>query len=241
MSLRSTPTRGVRPPIRTSTTSTQKKMQLSKSMAEAVVGPAHQQRRRRRRRAAAGNKMRSQINGTDQGTERNAMDGISLVQTADRRRLQREHSILQRVSELAVQEERQALAPPPPPPPPIGRTPPRSTEGRQLTAELDPPSAQQPHSFNRPGGCSTARFTHAGRRELRLRATQIGLSLASIDSRARQRASAADIRDRHSITSVSKRPLDPGPVQKPPGARRQQPRVYQEKSTPPSPASARRH
>jgi flagellin len=51
--------------------------------------------------AAISEKMTSQINGTDQA-QRNTMDGISLVQTADGA-YNEMHSILQRVRELAVQ------------------------------------------------------------------------------------------------------------------------------------------
>jgi flagellin len=58
--------------------------------------------------AAISEKMTSQINGTDQA-QRNTMDGISLVQTADGA-LNEMHSILQRVRELAVQAQNGTLS-----------------------------------------------------------------------------------------------------------------------------------
>ena len=58
--------------------------------------------------AAISEKMTSQINGTDQA-QRNTMDGISLVQTADGA-YNEMHSILQRVRELAVQAQNGTLS-----------------------------------------------------------------------------------------------------------------------------------
>ena len=57
---------------------------------------------------AISEKMTAQINGTDQA-QRNAMDGISLVQTAEGA-YNEMHSILQRVRELAVQRSNGTLA-----------------------------------------------------------------------------------------------------------------------------------
>src|ERR1700759_1758386 len=56
---------------------------------------------------AISEKMQSQIQGTDQA-QRNTMDGISLVQTADGA-YNEMHSILQRVRELAVQAQNGTL------------------------------------------------------------------------------------------------------------------------------------
>ena len=57
---------------------------------------------------AISEKMRSQINGTAQA-QRNAMDGISLVQTAEGA-YNEMHSILQRVRELSVQAQNSTLS-----------------------------------------------------------------------------------------------------------------------------------
>ena len=57
---------------------------------------------------AISEKMQSQIQGTDQA-QRNTMDGISLVQTADGA-YNEMHSILQRVRELAVQAQNSTLS-----------------------------------------------------------------------------------------------------------------------------------
>ena len=56
---------------------------------------------------AISEKMTAQINGTDQA-QRNAMDGISLVQTAEGA-YNEMHSILQRVRELSVQAQNGTL------------------------------------------------------------------------------------------------------------------------------------
>ncbi len=53
-------------------------------------------------------KMTAQVNGTDQA-QRNAMDGISLVQTAEGA-YNEMHSILQRIRELAVQAQNSTLS-----------------------------------------------------------------------------------------------------------------------------------
>ncbi|HEY1480990.1 MAG TPA: flagellin [Gaiellales bacterium] len=76
--------------------------------------------------AAISEKMTSQINGTDQA-QRNTMDGISLVQTADGA-YNEMHSILQRVRELAVQAQNGTLS--------SADTSAIDQEVGQLTAEL---------------------------------------------------------------------------------------------------------
>jgi flagellin len=75
---------------------------------------------------AISEKMRSQINGTDQA-QRNTLDGISLVQTADGA-YNEMHSILQRVRELAVQAQNGTLS--------TADTGAIDQEVGQLTAEL---------------------------------------------------------------------------------------------------------
>jgi flagellin len=75
---------------------------------------------------AISEKMRSQINGTAQA-QRNAMDGISLVQTAEGA-YNEMHSILQRVRELAVQAQNGTLS--------SSDTTAIDQEVGQLTAEL---------------------------------------------------------------------------------------------------------
>jgi len=57
---------------------------------------------------AISEKMRAQINGLDQAN-RNSLDGISLVQTAEGA-MNEQHAILQRVRELAVQRQNGTLA-----------------------------------------------------------------------------------------------------------------------------------
>src|SRR6478609_4433996 len=57
---------------------------------------------------AISEKMRAQVNGLDQAN-RNALDGISLVQTAEGA-MNEQHAILQRVRELAVQRQNGTLA-----------------------------------------------------------------------------------------------------------------------------------
>jgi flagellin len=75
---------------------------------------------------AISEKMTAQINGTDQA-QRNAMDGISLVQTAEGA-YNEMHSILQRIRELAVQAQNSTLS--------SSDTAAIDLEVRQLTAEL---------------------------------------------------------------------------------------------------------
>src|SRR3954447_4484566 len=57
---------------------------------------------------AISEKMRAQVNGLGQAN-RNAMDGISLVQTAEGA-MNEQHAILQRIRELAVQRQNGTLA-----------------------------------------------------------------------------------------------------------------------------------
>ena len=71
-------------------------------------------------------KMTAQVNGTDQA-QRNAMDGISLVQTAEGA-YNEMHSILQRIRELAVQAQNGTLS--------SSDTTAIDQEVGQLTAEL---------------------------------------------------------------------------------------------------------
>jgi flagellin len=71
-------------------------------------------------------KMTAQVNGTDQA-QRNAMDGISLVQTAEGA-YNEMHSILQRIRELAVQAQNSTLS--------SSDTAAIDLEVGQLTAEL---------------------------------------------------------------------------------------------------------
>ncbi len=56
---------------------------------------------------AISEKMRAQVNGLDQA-QRNALDGISLVQTAEGA-MNEQHAILQRIRELAVQRQNGTL------------------------------------------------------------------------------------------------------------------------------------
>jgi flagellin len=75
---------------------------------------------------AISEKMRAQVNGTDQA-QRNTMDGISLVQTADGA-YNEMHAILQRIRELAVQAQNSTLS--------TSDTGAIDQEVGQLTAEL---------------------------------------------------------------------------------------------------------
>jgi flagellin len=82
-------------------------MQLSKSMQKLSSGLRINSAADDAAGLAISEKMRSQINGTAQA-QRNAMDGISLVQTAEGA-YNEMHSILQRVRELAVQAQNGTL------------------------------------------------------------------------------------------------------------------------------------
>jgi flagellin len=83
-------------------------MKLSKSMQKLSSGLRINSAADDAAGLAISEKMRSQINGTDQA-QRNAMDGISLVQTAEGA-YNEMHSILQRVRELAVQAQNGTLS-----------------------------------------------------------------------------------------------------------------------------------
>jgi flagellin len=101
-------------------------MQLSKSMQKLSSGLRINSAADDAAGLAISEKMRSQINGTDQA-QRNTMDGISLVQTADGA-YNEMHSILQRVRELAVQAQNGTLT--------SSDTTAIDQEVGQLTAEL---------------------------------------------------------------------------------------------------------
>ena len=101
-------------------------MQLSKSMQKLSSGLRINSAADDAAGLAISEKMRSQINGTDQA-QRNAMDGISLVQTAEGA-YNEMHSILQRVRELAVQAQNGTLS--------SADTAAIDQEVGQLTAEL---------------------------------------------------------------------------------------------------------
>ena len=83
-------------------------MQLSKSMQKLSSGLRINSAADDAAGLAISEKMRSQITGTAQA-QRNAMDGISLVQTAEGA-YNEMHSILQRVRELAVQYRNGSLS-----------------------------------------------------------------------------------------------------------------------------------
>jgi flagellin len=101
-------------------------MQLSKSMQKLSSGLRINSAADDAAGLAISEKMRSQIQGTAQA-QRNAMDGISLVQTAEGA-YNEMHSILQRVRELAVQAQNGTLS--------SSDTTAIDQEVGQLTAEL---------------------------------------------------------------------------------------------------------
>ena len=101
-------------------------MQLSKSMQKLSSGLRINSAADDAAGLAISEKMRSQITGTAQA-QRNAMDGISLVQTAEGA-YNEMHSILQRVRELAVQAQNGTLT--------SADTTAIDQEVGQLTAEL---------------------------------------------------------------------------------------------------------
>ena len=101
-------------------------MSLSKSMQKLSSGLRINSAADDAAGLAISEKMRSQINGTAQA-QRNAMDGISLVQTAEGA-YNAMHSILQRVRELAVQAQNGTLS--------TADTTAIDQEVGQLTAEL---------------------------------------------------------------------------------------------------------
>ena len=101
-------------------------MKLSKSMQKLSSGLRINSAADDAAGLAISEKMRSQINGTAQA-QRNAMDGISLVQTAEGA-YNEMHSILQRVRELSVQAQNGTLT--------SSDTAAIDQEVGQLTAEL---------------------------------------------------------------------------------------------------------
>jgi flagellin len=105
---------------------TQTQYALSKSMQKLSSGLRINSAADDAAGAAISEKMTSQINGTAQA-QRNTMDGISLVQTADGA-YNEMHSILQRVRELAVQAQNGTLT--------SADTSAIDQEVGQLTAEL---------------------------------------------------------------------------------------------------------
>jgi flagellin len=105
---------------------TQTQYALSKSMQKLSSGLRINSAADDAAGAAISEKMTSQVNGTDQA-QRNTMDGISLVQTADGA-YNEMHSILQRVRELAVQGQNGTLT--------SSDTAAIDQEVGQLTAEL---------------------------------------------------------------------------------------------------------
>jgi flagellin len=105
---------------------TQTQYALSKSMQKLSSGLRINSAADDAAGAAISEKMTSQINGTDQA-QRNTMDGISLVQTADGA-YNEMHSILQRVRELAVEGQNGTLT--------SADTAAIDQEVGQLTAEL---------------------------------------------------------------------------------------------------------
>ena len=76
---------------------------------EAVVRPAHQPRRRRRRRSRDLREDAQPRSAALAQAQRNSLDGISLVQTAEGA-YNEMHSILQRVRELVVQRANGTLS-----------------------------------------------------------------------------------------------------------------------------------
>jgi flagellin len=115
---------------------------------------------------AISEKMRAQVNGLDQAN-RNALDGISLVQTAEGA-MNEQHAILQRVRELAVQRQNGTLA--------TSDQGAIDTEVAQLTAELS--RIQTSTTFNGLDLLQGNSFTfQVGANN----GEQIGVSVASID------------------------------------------------------------
>ncbi len=134
-------------------------MKLSKSMQKLSSGLRINSAADDAAGLAISEKMRSQINGTDQA-QRNAMDGISLVQTAEGA-YNEMHSILQRVRELAVQAQNGTLS--------TSDETAIDQEVGQLTAELTRISGNT--AVQRAAG-ALGRLHPAGRRRLGRRATR---------------------------------------------------------------------
>jgi len=140
---------------------------------------------------AISEKMTAQINGTDQA-QRNAMDGISLVQTAEGA-YNEMHSILQRVRELSVQAQNGTLT--------SSDTAAIDQEVGQLTAELSRISSNT--QFNGLAALSGTFTLQVGADQGS--GNQISFSLTSISfSNIGSAASATAISDIDAaITSVS--------------------------------------
>ena len=132
-------------------------MQLSKSMEKLSSRPAHQPRGRRRRRPGdLGEDARP--DPRHRPGQRNALDGISLVQTAEGA-LNEMHSILQRVRELSVQCANGTLS--------TSDQVAIDSRGRPADRRARPHPRQHHSSTASP--CSPAAFTLPGRRGLRRR------------------------------------------------------------------------
>src|SRR3954447_5931988 len=115
---------------------------------------------------AISEKMRAQVNGLGQAN-RNAMDGISLVQTAEGA-MNEQHAILQRIRELAVQRQNGTLA--------SSDKTAVDTEVAQLTAELS--RIQTSTTFNGLDLLQGSSFTfQVGANN----GEQIGVAVASLD------------------------------------------------------------
>src|SRR4051795_2177969 len=115
---------------------------------------------------AISEKMRAQINGLGQAN-RNALDGISLVQTAEGA-MNEQHAILQRIRELAVQRQNGTLA--------SSDKTAVDTEVAQLTAELS--RIQTSTTFNGLDLLQGSSFTfQVGANN----GEQIGVAVASLD------------------------------------------------------------
>jgi flagellin len=141
--------------------------------------------------AAISEKMTSQINGTDQA-QRNTMDGISLVQTADGA-LNEMHSILQRVRELAVQAQNGTLSS-------SDQTAINSEVG-QLTAELSRISSNT--EFNGLNALSGTFTLQVGANEGAGNQIAFSLSTISFSSIGSSNAATAISAIDNAITSVS--------------------------------------
>jgi flagellin len=141
--------------------------------------------------AAISEKMTSQINGTDQA-QRNTMDGISLVQTADGA-LNEMHSILQRVRELAVQAQNGTLSS-------SDQTAINSEVG-QLTAELSRISSNT--EFNGLNALSGTFTLQVGANQGAGNQISFSLTSVSFSSIGASNASNAITNIDNAITSVS--------------------------------------
>ena len=140
---------------------------------------------------AISEKMMAQINGTDQA-QRNTMDGISLVQTADGA-YNEMHSILQRVRELAVQAQNGTLS--------SADTSAIDQEVGQLTAELSRISSNT--EFNGLNALSGTFTLQVGANEGAGNQIAFSLSTISFSSIGSSNAATAISAIDNAITSVS--------------------------------------